>query len=451
MNQGMIMGAVLAVVLLLLWLVAMLVRKGKGAGGAGKEVSARVREGLTVFTEQSLQLPSVEEILVFACEAAQSIFGINKVIVFERGEGDAWEARVPRKEELGKVPSKFSGVFGWFVHNPRNAPKGELGEARFGAMRRPLQGAMEHYKVDVFMPLVERGRLMAVVAIGLGRNPTASDRQAMRLFRLAATAACANVRLHHEAAHLVTLAREVDLASAVELSLAPAKMVGSSGAVAWAGHYQPAGETSSDFWTVYPLANGKVMVLIGDAVGQELAGAMVSAVAKSCADTLFGELPEGMDPGALLTSLNHSLYQPSRPAQTSCFALLLDPANGQAHYSNAGHVIPYHVRFGGGRAELGALPGSGPLLGDTEDVEFKSTSVPLGADDAFVLFTDGLLKSQNPQGQPFRERQLQRLLGAQASADPKAICSGIVQATSQHRGGTELVDDEALVVVRWHG
>jgi len=446
-NQGLVIGIVLAAVLLLVWLIAMVSRKGK-SGRGGVEVSPRVREGLTVFAEQSLQLPSVEEILVFACEAAQSIFGISKVLVFERGEQDSWEARVPRKEELGKVPAKFSGMFGWFVHNPRNAPKNELAEARFGAMRRPLQGAMEHYKVDVFMPLVERGRLMAVVAMGLGRNPNASDRQAMRLFRLAATAACANVRLHHEAAHLVTLAQEVDLASAVELSLAPSEKAGNVGKVAWAGHYQPAGETSSDFWTVYPLANGQVMLLMGDAVGQELAGAMVSAVAKSCADSLFTELPNGMNPGALLTALNHSLYQPSRPAQTSCFALLLDPASGQAQYSNAGHVIPYHLRIGADGTQLGVLAGSGPLLGDTENFEYKVTSVPMGTDDAFVLFTDGLLKSRDPQGQPFRERQLQRLLGGQTSGDPKAICAAMVKATMQHRGGTEPVDDEAIVVVR---
>jgi serine phosphatase RsbU (regulator of sigma subunit) len=394
----------------------------------------------------------VEEILYFASEAAKSIFGVNRLVVFERGGDDGgWEASVPREEELGTVPGNLSGLFGWFVHNSAIAPRADLGESRFGAMRRPLGQLLDTYEIDVVMPLVERGRLLATIGFKLGRTPTNNQRLAMRLFRLAATAACANVRLHREAAHLVTLAKEVDLAGAVQLALAPEQPEGNEGAVSWAGHYEAAGEASSDFWAAYPLGGGQVLVVIGDAVGKELAGAMVSAVVKSCTDSLYEQSPAELHPTRLLESLNHALYRSSRPAQTSCFAALFDPGNGRMEYANAGHVIPYHLRFSGSGPTLGALIGSGPLLGDTEGATYRSNTMPLGPSDAFVFFTDGLLKVRDPSGKELRERKLQRLLSKQGQNDAQAMRDAIVAAANRHRGGGNLRDDQALVVVSTRG
>ncbi|MBT8495860.1 MAG: serine/threonine-protein phosphatase [Deltaproteobacteria bacterium] len=447
MNQGVLIGAVLAGILVLVWLVTMLARRNRSGGGID-EVSPRVREALTVFAEQSLELPSVEEILFFASEAAKSIFGVGRIVVLERGGDDGgWEASVPRQDELGAVPSNLSGLFGWFVHNSAIASRSELGESRFGAMRRPLGALLDQYDIDVVMPLVERGRLLASIGFKLGRAPTDRQRLAMRLFRLAATAACANVRLHREAAHLVTLAKEVDLASAVQLALAPERPEGQDGAISWAGHYQAAGDASSDFWATYPIGGERVLVIIGDAVGRELAGAMVSAVVKSCTDTMFEQAPGQLAPSVLLESLNRALYRSSRPAQTSCFAALFDPHSGRMDYANAGHVIPYQLRFSGSGVTLGALIGSGPMLGDTEDATYKVNSLPLTGSASFVFFTDGLTKVRDSAGKEFRDRRLQRLLQSQGSNDARAIRDAIVAAAETHRGEGSLRDDLALVVV----
>lgn len=445
MSSDLMLGLGAAGVLFVIWFVAMLARRARKPKSI--EVSPAIRDALTIFTEQSLELPSVEEILVFAREAVQTIFNPKRVVMFERGEGDAWEARISKEEDFGQVPTNLSGVFGWLGHNPRNALKSELGEKRFGAMRRPLSQAMTHYKLDVLMPLVERGSLMAVIGLSLSRTPNKSQRQALRLFRLTATAASLNVRLHREAAHLVTLAEEVDLASAVKLNLAPEETTGISGGMTWAGHYEAAGEANSDFWGVYPLSGGGTLVLIGDSVGKEIAGAMVSAVVKSCADSMLAEEPAGMDAGAFLSALNRSLYQPSRPAQSSCFAALIAPGGGEIRYANAGHVIPYVLRRNGAEPELGVLQGAGPLLGDDGATDYTVSTTKLGDSDALVFFSDGLLKGQNPAGSQFKERSLQQLLLQQTDSSALVIRDRIVEAVTGHRAGVPPVDDVGLVVL----
>ncbi|HTM19270.1 MAG TPA: PP2C family protein-serine/threonine phosphatase, partial [Kofleriaceae bacterium] len=341
-SAGPVIGAALAVILALFWAIVTMSRRGRLAHGAA--AGAQAREALHQFTEMSLTLQSVVDIVALCREAATVIFGCPRVTAFlPAPEEGAWEASIPGQGPLPELPPALRGLFGWFKHNTAIAAAGDVDQPRFGAMRGPLRQVMERYGIDVLMPLVAHGQLMAVVGLQLGRKPSALDRDLMRLLRLQATAACANVRLHVEAAHMVTLAREVDLASAVELALVPRDKEGNLAGLRWAGHYQAAGDAGSDFWGVYPLEDGRTLMLIGDAVGHGLAGSMVSAVVKSCADSIFDSRPKRIDPSTLLGALNRALYRSHHPVHASCFALLIDPAGRKVHYANAGHPFPYSL------------------------------------------------------------------------------------------------------------
>jgi serine phosphatase RsbU (regulator of sigma subunit) len=444
--KGPVTAAAVAVILILLWAIVTISRRGRLAHGAAS--GAQARDALRQFAEQSLTLQSVADITILVREAATVIFGCPKVMAFQPGTDEgAWDASVPGQGPLPELPPALRGLFGWFKHNTAIAAAGDVDQPRFGAMRGPLRQVMERYGVDVLMPLVAQGQLMAVVGMQLGRKPTVLDRDLMRLLRLQATAACANVRLHVEAAHMVTLAREVDLASAVELALVPRDKEGSLAGLRWAGHYQASGDAGSDFWGVYQLEDGRTLVLIGDAVGHGLAGSMVSAVVKSCADAIFDSRPKRIDPSTLLGALNRALYRSHNPVHASCFALLIDPAGKRLNYANAGHPFPYHI--GSASGALGVLSGAGPLLGDEAAARYKVHEAALAEGETFVLITDGLVKAQDPSGKAFGERKLQRLLAEHAGASPAGVRSAILGAIATHRADTPLSDDSALLVVRW--
>ncbi len=444
--MGIVIGILLAVVLGSLWAVISITRRGKLEQELAMSLDAR--DVLRQFAEQSLKLQSVREILSLAREAATSIFGSQRVVAFETGAEDGhWDVSIPGEGPLAEVPASARGLFAWFKHNTAIAAASDLGQARFGAMRGPLRQVMEAYDVDVIMPLVANREVMSVVGLNLRHAPSLTERELMRLFRLQATAACANVRLHVEAAHMFSLAREVDLASAVELALVPEKMEGRFGKVGWTGHFESVDEAGSDFFGVYTLADGRIVILIGDAIGSGLAGSMVSAVVKSCCDAIFDTDPSRLDPATLLRALNRALYRSRNPVHTSAFALILDPESLHIEYSNAGNPFPYHVAGGPAVTVLGVLSGAGPLLGDEVDARYKTQHVNMGEGDSLVLFTDGLVRARNPAGETFGERGLQRLLKKLGPHPAEEMRQLILSGVAEYRNDTPFPDDVALIVV----
>ena len=435
-----------AVALFLVWLLVSLGRAGRRSRSG--ELGGMARDALTQFADRALEIEDVHEILLVAKETAWRLFGCERMVAFEPGaDRGAWDVFIPGGEALAPVPANLRGPFGWFVHNRTVALSADLGDRRFGAMRAPLREIMQRYQVDLLIPLVQNQRVLAVIGLQLNRRPTPLDREVLVLFRLEATAACANVKLHAQAAHVLTLAKELDLASAVKLALVPDEAEGSSGSVSWAGHFEGAGQAASDFWGSYILGDGKVLFVIGDAVGSGLGGSMVAAVVKSCCDGVYDGNPGGPGPAQLLGALNNAIFRPSAPAHTRCFSVMFDPAAQRVVYANAGHTLPYRMSLFG-KQELGVLAGAGPLIGDSADAEYRENRSPLAAREGFVMFTDGLVKAQNAAGEPFGERRLQRVLAQQTDAAARDIRAAVLGALTAYREGTPLVDDVALVVVR---
>jgi phosphoserine phosphatase RsbU/P len=466
MGAETILSIAIPCALAIVWLAVTLARTGRRSSESA--LGAMARDALVKFADRALELESVADILVSAREAAWRLFGSQRVVAFEPGtDRGSWDAFIPGgdapaatprdtlsrtgAEMLPQVAVGLRGPFGWFVHNRGVAARGDLGERMFGAMREPIRDLMDRYEVDVLIPLVEHGRLLAVIGIMLGRRPTDLDRQVLLLYRLEVTAACANIKLHRQAAHVLTLAKEMDLTSAVKLALVPDEMEGSFGAVTWAGHYQTAGQAGSDFWGAYPLGGGRVLFLIGDALGSGLGGSMVAAVVKSCCDAVYDALQgtgEGPGPPELLSALSAALQRPATPTHARCFAALFDPAGERILYANAGHTLPYRIVFGTGRPDLGVLAGAGPLLGDTMDQTYRENRSPLGAHEAFVLFTDGLIKTRSREGEPFGERRLQRVLAGQKDVSAREIRERILTSLAAYHDGGPLADDIALIVIR---
>lgn len=425
------------------------------AGGRARQVQAQkargatARDALSGFADRALELESVTAILTAAGETARRVFDASTVVCFEHPDEETWEARADGGMALGPAPASARSAFAWFRHNAFTTPAADLGERRFGAMREPLRVVMDTYGLDLLVPLVEQDRILAVLGLRLGRTPDPVERELLKIFRLELTAACGNVKLHREAAKVLTLARELDLASAVKLALSPDEREGAVGPLEWAGHYEAAGDAGSDFWAAYPIGTSKVMVVIGDAVGGGLGGTMVSAVVKSCCDAVFDGARQAIPPGELLSVLNAALYRPgAQPSYASCLAILFELEERRVTYASAGHPAPYRMRFDEGRVTLGVLAGSGPMLGDAAEVRYRESRTQLGPREVFLLHTDGLVRTMNRRGEAFGDRSLQRVLAAQDVPVPREVRDRILTAVAAHRDGVRLSDDLALVLVR---
>jgi serine phosphatase RsbU (regulator of sigma subunit) len=152
--------------------------------------------------------------------------------------------------------------------------------------------------------------------------------------------------------------------------------------------YQPAESTirvGGDWYHAHALANGRVVLAIGDVAGHGLAAASGMAHLRFA---LVSWLSIGiLDPEILLGHLNRLSVQLTITA--TAVISVFDPAAGQLRWARAGHMPPMLARAG----KAAALPApAGILLGATESATYRSAIARLRPGDLLLFYTDGLVE-----------------------------------------------------------
>jgi serine phosphatase RsbU (regulator of sigma subunit) len=210
----------------------------------------------------------------------------------------------------------------------------------------------------------------------------------------------------------------------------------------------PARELGGDFFNYFELPGGEVALFMGDVSGKGVPAALLMANLQA---TLQARMPLEPDLAAFADRLDREV-EASTPDEVyvTLFMAILDPARRELRFVNAGHETPYLLRRDG-RVErldptgrpIGLMPGGG----------FAERRAPVGPGDRLVLYTDGLVDAEDPQGLQFGRERLEALLRA-AGKDPGGLLPRIENAFQQHRSGVEAPDDATILVLRvgeWAG
>ena len=112
-------------------------------------------------------------------------------------------------------------------------------------------------------------------------------------------------------------------------------------------------------------------------------------------------------PGEALKRVNDALY-PDIPSNTflTCFYSILDPAEGQLRYANAGHDLPYLYRSGDAE-ELG---NRGMPLGLMARMSYEEGEDFLSEGDGVLFYSDVLEEAHDPKGEMFGLPRLRELV-----------------------------------------
>lgn len=396
-------------------------RGGEGAGPVDRRVS-----GLEASV---LGASSASEVLDRVVGGCREIFGATRAVVFRLDES-AWRAIGPDAD--GEVPGSMATPMAWFAHNPEVVIASELERARFGAIGPALEELFARFDIDAALPLVDRRLVVAV--IGLKLPPLlAAERDALEELRGFSGAACANLRLHAEAAHAVNLDREASDLTGLAMALSPEPPAGTLELCTYASYGRIAGDVGSDFALVEP-RDSELWVVVGDAVGAGLPAALIAAAIKGAIDaTLSGGR---CDPESLLAFAHLPLDRPDGRARASCVAARIEA--GTIEWSSAGHVNPYLVR--GERVEALAAPG--PLLGSPGTPRRNRAGLEPG--DRLVFLTNGVIDAIGEGDDQRGHRRVQRLL-ARSGVAASEICDRLAGAIAARRPDPR--DDETVVVV----
>ncbi|MBR7837517.1 SpoIIE family protein phosphatase [Actinospica durhamensis] len=204
--------------------------------------------------------------------------------------------------------------------------------------------------------------------------------------------------------------------------------------------YRPASAAAGvggDWYGVARLADGKVLMHIGDVAGHGFPAATAMA---RLYHALQGLAVTGSGAAGLLRWLNVLTCGLSEFTLASACCAIYDPQLRRLSLSNAGHPSPVYVRDG--RAEALAKPASG-MLGIDQDMEYEERELEVAPGDVLLLYTDGLIERRRRAPD---ENTASLLLFA--SAPVGELEKYVDDIMGNVRSDTD--DDACLVAVRFH-
>lgn len=313
----------------------------------------------------------------------------------------------------------------------------------FGVLERlRSQGRLHELPVVVISALNE---MEAVVrCIGLGAEDFLTKPFDPVLLRARVTAVLEKQALRF--AMQKELARKrVELADARALQLALLPRPLRVGALHASAALVPAREVGGDLVDMLGLADGRLLLAIGDVSDKGAGAAFFMARAHSVlrslatrpdADALFD------DPARAMAAANDALARDNEACMFVCLWLaVVVPGSGELRYVRAGAVPPWLRRADGSLLRL--AEDGGPALGLLEGAPYVSSAAQLSAGDALLAVTDGITEAAAEDGPLFGDAGVETWLAA-TRAPSLADLLAIARA---HERGAEPADDVAAVLL----
>ncbi|SCL34500.1 Stage II sporulation protein E (SpoIIE) [Micromonospora rhizosphaerae] len=186
------------------------------------------------------------------------------------------------------------------------------------------------------------------------------------------------------------LARERQISHTLQHAIQPATSVvrdiaGLQVAVRCHGA-DPALRIGGDWYLILPLANGDLVMAVGDVGGHGL-GAIEAMIRLRYATAAYAA--EGHPPATILSRLNTLLCRADNETTATAVVATYRPSTGQVLWASAGHpplLLADHHR-------VTRLPNPrGPLLGVFPAPPFTQESCQLLPGHSVLLYTDGMIK-----------------------------------------------------------
>ncbi len=238
------------------------------------------------------------------------------------------------------------------------------------------------------------------------------------------------------------MANDLELARQVQQALIPEAIPALAG-IEIAFTYDPVVQVGGDILDIVPLADGRVLLLIGDAMGHGVRAALVMSIVKTA---LHSVLPSNPRPSAVLESINQILAEFFSDYFVTAVCCLIEPHSLCGEFSGAGHTGPLWFQAATSRVvQLGSpsLP-----LGIEQGTKYRASPLTISPGDALVFATDGVVESFNPDGVPYGAERFKAHVLRHGRETAEELCASIQREHAQFRQDCPRLDDLTLLVVK---
>jgi serine phosphatase RsbU (regulator of sigma subunit)/anti-sigma regulatory factor (Ser/Thr protein kinase) len=301
--------------------------------------------------------------------------------------------------------------------------------------------------VKLTIPLVSQGELVGLINLGERLSEQDYSSYDRSLLNSLATQAAPALRVAQmvleqqvQAREHERMEQELQVARLIQQTLLPKELPELPD---WqlTTFYQPARAVGGDFYDFIQYEDGRLGLVVGDVTDKGVPAALVMATTRSI---LRSVIQETISPGKVLERTNDLLFPDIPPRMfVTCFYAILNPRNGQLHYANAGHDLPYRWHVG----EVAELRATGMPLGLMPGMQYEEKETTLTEGECILLYSDGLVEAHNPERDMFGFPRLIALLSAyQGKTSPiNYLQTELATFTGE---GWEQEDDITLVTLR---
>lgn len=258
-----------------------------------------------------------------------------------------------------------------------------------------------------------------------------------------ASIALLNLLVVLEVADRLSLKNDLEIARNIQLAMLPPGTVEFPGVDVHA-FSRPANTVGGDFYDLQPLADGRLLVAVGDVAGKGSPAALLMALFLSMLRVLLDDVTELV---ALTGRLNgHIVRQAPGTRYITLFIGAYDPATGRLDYVNAGHPPPLVLRHDGRFDRL--HEGGGVALGMFEGSAYSTGSTVLGPGEVLSIYSDGVTEAEHEDRGFFDDEGLQASLVRAAALSAEGVCAAVLADVRTHMDDGRFSDDLTLLVLR---
>jgi serine phosphatase RsbU (regulator of sigma subunit) len=245
------------------------------------------------------------------------------------------------------------------------------------------------------------------------------------------------------AEQLDALNAELEMARKIQLSILPQALPKLDG-LNIAVHFRPMASVGGDFYDFIRIDDKHLGILLADVSGHGLPSALIASMLQVA---LSGQVDHASEPGKVLAGLNKALCGKFTENFVTAAYVYVDLEQSLIRYAGAGH--PPVVRYRSLNSKADTIMENGIVLGMVDAATYEALELPLESGDRYVLYTDGVIETANPNGELYGTDRLMRFVEREHTQSTQQFTDAIfdeITRWSEQANGTAQQDDITILL-----